>query len=912
MSTICDSRPATIPKSVGRFFDCLFQPQDLVLTRPTETWNEGKKKCSRVIYKQVRHYQAGEMATNAALWQTMQSMLQEERANAFFGVCPRFGTGGKYDCAFQIRTVRVLWSDIDHCSVEEAVSRCEKAGLPRPTAIVKSGNGVHLYWLLGEPVLIDDAGDPPAILTEWPPRIEGQKNRPRHYIELPDGKRLYKYFVDPKTGADTQKQNPEWPKLSPKAEHVQEVIGGIASRIGGDHTHDLARILRIPGTLNRKDERNGKVPVPCELIECDPSRVYPFADFEALAECSPEKARKTEAAKIRLPKRKLSTGRLNKLNDFINRCALAEPGVDDRSGCDWALVCYAIREGLDQEAVWAQVAEVGKFGERGRPYFDLTWNEANKQVRFNIYDRLKRKAARKAAHSNGQPSGNGQSNGVPPHSDHDEGPPEEEVKEELEDPHRLARKYLAKTAAHQEGYLLRYCREKFHRYVGTHWKAIPDADLRAELTHFVKEQLNEDFAEQESSQEQYVPKVTKELVSNVMQAITGEVYLPHDTFVGAWINGKQSEKRNYIAVLNGLLDVDAYLRKEDEVLRPHSPRWFSPVCLPYEYDPRADCSLWRGFLNRNLADDLGKIGLLRHWFGYLLLPDTSFQKFLMMVGEGANGKSVVCGVTEGLLGEQNISAVPLELFGQKFQLAPTEGKLANVIAEVGELDKIAEGQIKAFVTGDPISFEEKFKTPYRAKPTARLMLATNNPPQFSDKSDGIWRRVLLLSFTVQIPEHEQVAGMDKPNWWREHGELPGILNWSLAGLAELRAQGRFIVPEVSKRDLAKLRSDVNPTRRYLLEHYESPPSADAIERDLNCREVYGHYKAWCLEHGCHAFGDGGFGKEVARIFKKVERVRSKHAVMLSGMDHPSRPWLYFGLGRKDLAAPDEDAQPDLS
>ena len=32
----------------------------------------------------------------------------------------------------------------------------------------------------------------------------------------------------------------------------------MAQKLGGDHTQDLARILRLPGTLNRKDERNGK------------------------------------------------------------------------------------------------------------------------------------------------------------------------------------------------------------------------------------------------------------------------------------------------------------------------------------------------------------------------------------------------------------------------------------------------------------------------------------------------------------------------------------------------------------------------------------------------------------------------------------------------------------------------------
>src|SRR5262249_16909631 len=155
----------------------------------------------------------------------------------------------------------------------------------------------------------------------------------------------------------------------------------------------------------------------------------------------------------------------------------------------------------------------------------------------------------------------------------------------------------------------------------------------------------------------------------------------------------------------------------------------------------------------------------------------------------------ICAAFVALLGADNVSTVPLELFGQRFRLAGTLGKLLNLMAEVGEIDKLAEGQLKAFAVGDPMEVEKKYKQPFTARPTARLMLARKNPPQFSDKSDGIWRRILYLPCTVQIPEPEQVKGMDKPDFWGASGELPGILNWALAGLHDLRTQGYFTVPE---------------------------------------------------------------------------------------------------------------------
>ena len=72
----------------------------------------------------------------------------------------------------------------------------------------------------------------------------------------------------------------------------------------------------------------------------------------------------------------------------------------------------------------------------------------------------------------------------------------------------------------------------------------------------------------------------------------------------------------------------------------------------------------------------------------------------MFQGEGANGKSVTLAVLRGMLGPGNVSHVPLELFGDKYRLISTLGKLANVVPEIGELDKVCEGFLKAFTSGD--------------------------------------------------------------------------------------------------------------------------------------------------------------------------------------------------------------------
>ncbi|HEX5269359.1 MAG TPA: phage/plasmid primase, P4 family [Gemmataceae bacterium] len=903
-----------VPPALAAFIEALFLPEDTVVIRPIETWTEGGKKASRVAYKIIRYTRAKKLATDGRLWARILNEAQGEKANLFFGVCPRFRSdrNKNYDRAFQIRVVRVLWADLDCCTPDEALARCEKADLPRPSIIVSSGHGVHLYWLLAEPYPIDDVGDPPAISQEWITLAEG-KRRPRDYVELA-GERVYEFQTDARTGGDSKNRNPVFPnQLSVKALHVQCVQQGIAKQISGDHTQDLARLLRLPCTLNCKDERNGVSPVPCELFECDPARRYSFADFERFAAHSPDRIRRDQQAKIRLPRRKLTAGRRNTLGDHINRCAVA----DDRSLADFALCCWAVKEGLAADEVWAEVQDVGKFGQRGRDYFDRTWAAAENEVRGAIYDRAKRAAG------GGRPPPNGIANGVsgasahvntpPPTGEevHAGGAPEpprgDELEEDLpnlredpDDPHRLARAWEEEHSRHPDGDRAKYYREELWQWTGTRWTATPDNEMRATLARYCRKQLEGMGGDLTSlvqaltgEKPPTLPKVTRELVSNVMQAIAGDLLLSRGTPQPCWLGKDGPEQRPYIALENGILDVDAVLSGADCPMRGHSPLWFAPVCLPFAFDPNVRCPKWQAFLDRNLAGDLEKIALLQQWFGYLLLPDTRYQRWLMMVGEGRNGKSVVCAAIEAVLDATNISTVPMELFGDKFRLVGTLGKLVNLMPEIGELDKVAEGQLKAFVVGDSMEFERKYKTPFTARPTARIVAATNNPPRFSDKSEGIWRRISLLRFTVQIPHREMIPGMDKPAYW--HEERSGMLGWALAGLHALRTQKEFTVPKDSADTLQRLRLDANPARRFLAERYEE----GATDPDhTSCAAAYADYRFWCGTHGHTPLADSTFGIEISRLFPSVRRGRRGGKA--------DRYWAYLGLKQREEEDPGEE------
>lgn len=471
-------------------------------------------------------------------------------------------------------------------------------------------------------------------------------------------------------------------------------------------------------------------------------------------------------------------------------------------------------------------------------------------------------------------------------------PPEDgRVREAQDDPHRLAKVYLrAREVQSSAGWSLKFWRDDWWVWDGQRYRVQPDEDLRSEITREIKREFDRwaaAVAKKSSEDDSRVAKVTTSLVSNVLQALKGLVLISADVEQPAWV-GRSRNRRPVLALSNGLVDLDRLLAGERDVLRVHSPDWFSGVCLGYAYDADATCPDWLRFLDEALEQDGERIDLVQEEFGYCLTPDTSLQKFLVAAGEGGNGKKAFTEVLTGLLGEQNVSHVPLELFGERFQLTMTLGMLANIATEIGDIDRAAEGILKAYTSGDRMYFDRKNRPGVSARPTARLIFTTNNLPRFRDRSNGVLRRMILLPFRVVIPVEQQ----DRLLAQKLQAELPGIFNWSIEGLRRLRANGRFTEPRVCREALQEYWTDNNPARAFLQDEV-GPDSRGAIE----CARLYSEYRSWCDQGGYRPLNEREFGKEVRRVYPAVKRAKP------AGGRHVERPWTYFGIQFASVVTP---------
>src|SRR5439155_12120402 len=133
-----------------------------------------------------------------------------------------------------------------------------------------------------------------------------------------------------------------------------------------------------------------------------------------------------------------------------------------------------------------------------------------------------------------------------------------------DDPHKLARLWQSEHARHSDGLRVRYYRQGFWQWTGSRFELVPDDEMRAQLARFCRTELEianraavAEFTGQ--GDRPCIPKVSRELVSNVMQALTGDLLLPPETPQPCWLEGTKTEERNYLCVVSGLLDDDAFV-----------------------------------------------------------------------------------------------------------------------------------------------------------------------------------------------------------------------------------------------------------------------------------------------------------------------------------------------------------------
>ena len=244
-----------------------------------------------------------------------------ETHNVYFTVNPLLRELDKKASREDVRELAWLHVDVDPKDGEDLTLEQERAlnllqnppgGVPKPTVIVFSGGGYQGFWRLREPILI--GGD-----------LEKAEEAKRYNLQL---ERVF----------------------------------------GADHCHNVDRIMRLPGTLNRPSPRKlkkGRKIALARLVEWHDGREYDISKFAAAAEIQDGAAFSGQLVEVSGNVRRLES--LDELPEEVPswcRVLIANGHDPDNPGkyksnseALWAALCSLVRAGVDDDIIFSVITD---------------------------------------------------------------------------------------------------------------------------------------------------------------------------------------------------------------------------------------------------------------------------------------------------------------------------------------------------------------------------------------------------------------------------------------------------------------------------------------------------------------------------------------------------------------------------
>lgn len=611
---------------------------------------------------------------------------------------------------------------------------------------------------------------------------------------------------------------------------LEAYMKGLALTLHGDSTSDLSRVLRIPGLVNQKDTKN---PCLCRIIHWQPERRFnptDFADYQAEIREGPKS------------KPQAKGDRRNHTEEF-NALAIEKL----LESCNFVQHCRDDAETLPEPHWWSLCDILSFFGEPGRqkahelsqPYPKYTEAETNKKLEY----------AKEAKDKD-----------IGPHTcthiektlgfSCPEGCLAKELK--IKSPAGLARA-LAR-GERSDRYLIK---NKKGEPIKVNTEAVVN-DLMNEFIFktifgIVRDDIliyedgvynynGEKVISQECEVRVGAPMMTTHTVNEVRNHIARLTFTDRERF---------NTEKYIINLENGLLDVNT------GELKPHAADFLSTMRIPVIYDPQAKCPKVQNFLDSILREDDKKVIL--ELFGYSLIPDYSIPVVLILLGEGSNGKTQLLHLLGRFIGKNNYTSVSLQdIEDDSFAVSNLEGKLLNLQGDLSSKWLSGVGMLKKLSGQDPIYANRKHRDPIQFDNFARLVFASNKPPQIEEDTLAIWRRILPLDLPNTFEGEKDIKNYVDTILTPK--ELSGLLNLALEGLQRL----------LNKGDFSYKGSYSDRSRHYTI---ASDPARAFVEERCNVgsdfkilkSELYKAYGLFCDKNRVQLSGEAQFGKELRQV-----------------------------------------------
>lgn len=327
---------------------------------------------------------------------------------------------------------------------------------------------------------------------------------------------------------------------------------------------------------------------------------------------------------------------------------------------------------------------------------------------------------------------------------------------------------------------------------------------------------------------------------------------------------------------NGYLDIKTMN------FMPHDPDIGFRYVLPYDYSPNATSPSFEKMLNMITGGDKAKKDVLLEYMGYCLSNDDCWtQKALVMVGDGANGKSTLLNVLRELAGKNsksvkgNYSSFSMkQLNDSEYNRQNLDGKLFNICEETPTQAMMDNSLFKSLATGDEIQVRAPYKDPYFITNTAKLIFSANELPTTQDNTYGYWRRVIVVPFSETFTRDTE--GYDPHIGIKLTKELSGIFNMVIEGYQRLVKNQKFTDCSAIDAALADYKNDNDSVLRWYEEKVTVHTNGGYDQYFEPTQDLYTNYKYQAEAEGVKPVSKMKFCKSMSKLIPNYsERSKTK-------------------------------------
>ena len=285
-------------------------------------------------------------------------------------------------------------------------------------------------------------------------------------------------------------------------------------------------------------------------------------------------------------------------------------------------------------------------------------------------------------------------------------------------------------------------------------------------------------------------------------------------------------------------------------------------CCNFQYRPSSNMDQAPNF-KRYLMTSVGEanISCFKTCLGFLFSDIVEAKKAVFFVGDGNTGKSMVCDLMTDLVGKHAVCNEPFEKIGNEFSRHNFIGRKINISRETNKAVLKNESAFKSVVACENISGRRRYHDGVDFISQLKLLVASNQPPEFSRVDEAILNRIVIIFFHSTLEEKD----LDHDLRSKLYQERNTIGSLCLDALHRLVKSGYdFQMSPESKAYLNACRIKLHTVEEFLADRCEMAKGA-AVSAVVLCDA----YQKYCMDNGVEGLGRNTFYQQVLWCFPGV-------------------------------------------